>query len=73
MYDSRYPENSTERMLDNLVESDQEAVSKVECFSMDACKVDVTAITIRQIIDFIADEHTRSAANWDVWIFASGL
>jgi hypothetical protein len=61
-----YPENSTERMLDNLGKLDQEAVSKVECFSMDACKVDVTAITIRPMIAFIDGEHTRSAANSDV-------
>ena len=34
---------------------------------MDACKVDVTAITIRPIIAFIdGDKHTCSAANSDV-------
>jgi hypothetical protein len=61
-----YPENSTERMLDNLGELNQEALSKVDCFSMDASEVNVTAITIRPIIAFIDGEHTRSAVNSDV-------
>jgi hypothetical protein len=59
---SLYDNNSTERMLSLLRGIGSGDVAKIECFDMDASKVDPGRIESRPQIAFIDGEHTKSAA-----------
>ena len=56
-----YENNSSERMLSLLRGTGLGDISKIECFDLDASKVDLEKITDRPSILFIDGEHTRSA------------
>lgn len=62
---AHYPDNSTERMLENLRSVDAGAVDKVTCFESDARDVDPAAIEIKPTILFIDGEHTAEAVKSD--------
>jgi hypothetical protein len=56
-----YPENSTKKMLELLGSTGYGDVAKIDCFDLDASKVDPGSVTHRPHIAFIDGEHTRSA------------
>lgn len=58
---AQYPENSTEKMLDLLGRIDNGDVTKIQCFDLDASKIDTDKITPRPQLAFIDGEHTKSA------------
>jgi hypothetical protein len=62
---STYEDNSTERMLDLLKEISPEAVSKIQCFELDASDVDPDQITMPPQLSFIDGEHTDAAVTSD--------
>lgn len=54
-----YPDNSTQRMLDNLKKISD--VSKITCFDSDASDIDKSLITPKPDLCFIDGEHTDTA------------
>lgn len=58
---ARYEGNSTERMLGLLSTIDLNAVSKIQCFNVDASEVEKGRIRNRPRIAFIDGEHTKQA------------
>jgi hypothetical protein len=69
---SKYLQNTTQRMLDNLRKLSEEKISKIVTFDSDASDVDKTKITLKPDICFIDGEHTNSRAVSD-FIFCKSV
>ena len=59
--DDQYPDNSTDRMLDNLKRVSPNALHKISCFDDDAANIDPALISPKPQICFIDGEHTDRA------------
>jgi len=56
-----YEDNSSERMLKMLGSAGYGDLAKIECFDLDASKVDPSKIISNPLIAFIDGEHTKAA------------
>lgn len=60
-----YPDNSTQRMLDNLERLDPESLGKLTTFDSDASEIDPVAIESKPNLALIDGEHTNPTARLD--------